>query len=59
MQIGGLGGVISNEVNTTEIEAVARVYDTPVTPDLLRRIRTLDDAYRQESMKRLNKGSGK
>ena len=60
IEIGGMGGVVPQQLETTEISAVCQVYDIKLTPSLLRRIRHLDDAWRDERVQQLNKiGKGK
>lgn len=51
----GMAGAIPSGVETVEIEAVCRVFNTELTPDLHGRIRHLDHAYRDAVVEDLNK----
>lgn len=58
-QIGGLGSVMPAPLETVEIREVCDTHETRLTPQLLRRIRHLDDAYRDERIKQINEKSSR
>lgn len=53
----GMAGAVPEEMETPEIETVARIHKTELTPTLLRQIRFLDQAYVGERIAQLNKKS--
>jgi len=52
-----MAGAVPEEMETPEIETVARIHKTELTPTLLRQIRFLDQAYVGERIAQLNKKS--